>query len=191
MSRLWTAFLTVPEAAYIAGVSPRMVQHEIDERIVEAHIRGGRRSISGTDLLYLHAVRCLHSQMTPKLRRRMRDAIASAAARNQATARLDPFIVCLAGLEDDLLAGLETLERAKRDFIEVRTDVLAGEPVVRGTRLSARFVAELVREGAGLEELKEEYDLTAEQVQAAVLFDRVTPKRGRPRERSSSRLPGK
>ncbi|MGC2201717.1 MAG: hypothetical protein WA633_16470, partial [Stellaceae bacterium] len=144
MSRLREAFLTVPEAAYIAGVSPRMVRHEIDDRIVEVHTRRGRRSISGIDLLYLRAVRGLHSEMTPKLRRRVRDTIASAAVRNEAHARLDPFIVCLTSLEEDLLAGLETLEHAKRDFIEVRDDVLAGEPVMRGTRLSARFVAELV-----------------------------------------------
>src|ERR1700761_2017798 len=118
MNRLRKVFLTVPEAAYIAGVSPRMVQHEIDERIVEAHTRGGRRRIFGSDLLYLHAVRSLHSQLTPKLRLQVRDAIASAAARNEANARIDSFIVCLASLEENLLAGLENLERTKRDFIE-------------------------------------------------------------------------
>lgn len=187
MSRLRKASLTVPEAAFIARVSPRMVQHEIDERIVEACTRDGRRSVSGIDLLYLYAVRCVHNQMTPKLRRQVRDAIASAAARNETTARIESFVICLASLEEDLLASLNTLESAKRDFIEVRADVLAGEPVIRGTRLSARFVAKLVCDGAGLEELNEEYDLTAEQVQAAVLFDRVSPKRGRPRERCSYR----
>jgi uncharacterized protein (DUF433 family) len=187
MSRLRQAFLTVPEAAFIAGVSPRMVQREIDERIVEACTRDGRRSVSGIDLLYLYVIRGLHNQMTPKLRRQVRDAIASSAARNETTARIEPFIICLASLEEDLLASLKTLENAKHDFIEVRADVIAGEPVIRGTRLSARFVAQLVREGVGTEELKEEYDLTAEQVQAAVLFDRVTPKRGRPRDRAGYR----
>jgi uncharacterized protein (DUF433 family) len=129
--------------------------------------------------------------MTPKLRRQVHAAITSAAAGNQTTAQIDSFIVCLTSLEEELLAALEKLENAKRELIEVRADVLAGEPVVRGTRLSARFVAKLVHEGVGVDELREEYDLTDEQVQAAVLFDRVTPKRGRPRARSGHHVSGK
>jgi len=181
LSLLREAFLTVPEAAYLARVSARVVQHEIDERIVASRLSGGRRSISGIDLLYLSAVRRVHDQMAPRLRRQVRNAIVHSAALNAETAGFDLFEVSLRALEEEVLEGFETLERIKRDFIETRKDVLAGEPVLRGTRLSVRLIADLMRQGASVDELVNEYELTPEQVEAAVVFDRVTPKRGRPR----------
>ncbi len=190
MSALREAFLTVPEAAFLARVSPRLVQHEIDERIVASRMSGGRRSISGVDILYLSAVRRVHGQMAPRLRRQVRNAIVHSAAQNEATASFDIFFrVSLAALENDVLEGFKTLERIKREFIESRPEVLGGEPVLRGTRLSVRLIADLVRQGASADELAEDYDLTPEQIDAAVTFDRVTPRRGRPRQTASQLKP--
>ncbi len=132
MSKLLDATLTVPEAAYVAGVSERAVNHEIDARILRPRGRKHRRAVHGPDLLYLGA------------------------------------------------ENLAALERAKRDVIESRPGVLAGEPVLKGTRIPARLVADLVRQGTSRAKLRSEYDLTREQIDAAVLFDRVTPRRGRP-----------
>jgi uncharacterized protein (DUF433 family) len=186
MRALRDAFLTVPEAAFLARVSPRVVQHEIDERIVASRVTSGRRSISGVDILYLSAVRKVHDQMAPRLRRQVRNAIAHSAARNEQTATIDLFEVSLAALESEVLEGFETLERIKRDFIESRPEVLSGEPVLKGTRLSARLIADLVRQGASVDELVNDYDVTPEQVEAAVTFARVTPRRGRPPRAVSS-----
>jgi uncharacterized protein (DUF433 family) len=181
VTTLRRAVLTVPEAAYVAGVSPRMVQHEIDEQIVESRDRGGRRSMSGADVLYLTAVRRLHAQLAPKLRRQLRDAIATSVARNRDTAKIETFVVSLTDLECGVLPEFETLERVKRDLIQTHANVLAGEPVIAGTRISARLVADLTRKGAKSEELQDEFDLSPEQVEAAIVFDQVNPKRGRPR----------
>jgi len=185
LSALRDAFLTVPEAAFLARVSPRLVQHEIDERIVVSRVSGGRRSVSGVDILYLSAVRGVHGQMAPSLRRRVRNAIVHSAAQNEETANIELFEVSLAALESEVLEGFEALERIKRDFIEIRPEVLGGEPVLRGTRLSARLIADLVRQGATCKELADDYDVTPDQVKAAVTFDRVTPRRGRPRQAAS------
>jgi len=42
------------------------------------------------------------------------------------------------------------------------------------------LVADLVRQDVSRATLRSEYDLTREQTEAALLFDRVTPRRGRP-----------
>ncbi len=181
LTLLYDAHLTVPEAAYLARVSARLVQNEIDEKIVGVRLSGGRRSISGVDLLYLSAVRRLHGQMAPRLRRQVRNAIAHSVAEHAKTAGVEFFVVTLKALEDDVLNGFEALERVKREFVDIHPDVLAGEPVLRGTRLSVRLIADLVKQGATAAELAEEYDLSPEQIDAASLYDRVTPKRGRPR----------
>jgi uncharacterized protein (DUF433 family) len=72
------------------------------------------------------------------------------------------------------------LGRAKRPVIESRPRVLAGETVVKGTRIPARLIADLVRQGVSRATIRSEYDLSREQIEAAILFDRVTPRRGRP-----------
>lgn len=185
MSALRQAFLTVPEAAYLAGVSPRQVQHEIDERIVTSRMSGGRRSISGVDILYLIAVRGMSDQMAPRLRRQVRNAIAQSVSQNEEIACIYVFEVSLKALENDVQEGFERLQRIKRDFIESRPEVLGGEPILRGTRLSAWLIADLVRQGASNDEIADDYDVTPEQVEAAVTFDRVNPRRGRPRRAAS------
>jgi uncharacterized protein (DUF433 family) len=67
--------------------------------------------------------------------------------------------------------------RTKRQLIESRPGVLAGEPVVKGTRIPARLIADFVRQRVSRATIRREYDLSNEQIEAAVLFDRVTPRR--------------
>jgi uncharacterized protein (DUF433 family) len=102
-------------------------------------------------------------------------------ARNRDTAKIETFVVSLTDLECGVLPEFETLERVKRDLIQTHANVLAGEPVIAGTRISARLVADLTRKGAKSEELQDEFDLSPEQVEAAIVFDQISPKRGRPR----------
>lgn len=185
LSTLSDALLTVPEAARLAGVSPKFIQQEVDERVVPAAMRDGRRSISGADLLYLVAMRKLRGGLAPRFRRQLRNSIALSASQNRASAELEWFVLPLERLGAEILAGFRALQRTKLELIETRSDVLAGEPVLRGTRLSARFIAELVRRGSTAADLAADYDLTFEQIEAAVLFDAVTPKVGRPRGRSA------
>jgi len=55
--------------------------------------------------------------------------------------------------------------------IVVNPKVVAGEPVVRGTRLTAEYVLNLLAHGASTDEIPEEYEgLTADDVRACLLF---------------------
>lgn len=64
--------------------------------------------------------------------------------------------------------------------LESRRDILAGEPVIRGTRIAAHHIAELLRQGATPQEISEDLDITVDQINAVAVFDQTTPKRGRP-----------
>ena len=66
----------------------------------------------------------------------------------------------------------QTIGRDFSAWIESWPDVLAGEPVLKGTRIAVRHVAELVRLGASLGEIVEDLDITPEQIDVAVAFDR-------------------
>ncbi len=60
----------------------------------------------------------------------------------------------------------ELLER-----ITLNPKVMAGKPVVRGTRLTVEYVLNLLAHGATVEEILNEYEgLTREDIQACLLF---------------------
>src|SRR5262245_52548548 len=172
--------LTVAEAAYVSGVPERVVNHEIDAGILRSTGSKERRAIRGADVIYLSAVRDLRRHMTPQLRKRVREAIATAVTRSKPVAKVAAFEMKIADMRREVLANFSALERAKRDHIESRPGVLAGEPVIRGTRIPARMIADLMKQGYSRKSIRDEYDLIPEQIDAAVIFDRVTPKRGRP-----------
>ena len=175
--------LTIPEAAYVADVSERAINHEIDAKVMRVRRRGGGRVVTAADVVYLKAVRDVRHQIAPRLRRRIREAVSAAFAKAEPVAKVAAFEVPIARIERELSGGLKAIEHMRESRIESRSEVLAGEPVIRGTRIAARLVADLLRQGASIEELQNEYDLARDQIEAAALFDRVTPKRGRPSAR--------
>lgn len=170
---------TVPEAAFLAGLPDKAVQREIDVRIVEAELVEERRELGFGDVLYLAAVRDLRASLTPGARARLRQATVDAVRNRSGILRLGPFVLDLHDVEASLAERLERL-RALDELIGSDPAVRAGEPVLRGTRIPARLVAGLVAQGATTDEIVRDYGLSPEQVEAAMLFERAHPRRGRP-----------
>lgn len=57
------------------------------------------------------------------------------------------------------------------DHIEQDPDVMAGKPVVRGTRLTVEYILKLLADGATHDEILTEYDdLTRDDIRACLLF---------------------
>ncbi len=55
--------------------------------------------------------------------------------------------------------------------ITVDPRVMAGKPVIRGTRLTVEYILNLLAHGASIEEILQEYKgLTREDIQACILF---------------------
>ena len=66
-------------------------------------------------------------------------------------------------------AGRELLER-----IVVDENIMVGQPVIRGTRLTVRYILNILGHGATVEEILQEYDgLTVDDIQACILFTRL------------------
>ena len=64
-----------------------------------------------------------------------------------------------------------------KTLVEVNPQVRAGEPVVRGTRISVHVIADLVAQGAPPSELLEDFpSLTEESLEAAVAYARANPR---------------
>jgi uncharacterized protein (DUF433 family) len=57
------------------------------------------------------------------------------------------------------------------DRITLNPKVMAGKPVIKGTRLTVEYILNLLAHGATMEQILEEYKgLTPEDIQACLLF---------------------
>jgi uncharacterized protein (DUF433 family) len=159
----------------------RAIDHEIDARIVRSSGKKHARAVSVGDLVYLRAVGKFRREMAPSLRKQLRNAIADAIAERKRVATLGPLTVPVDDLARSVLADVRWLERVRTEMVESRSTIMGGEPVLRGTRVPVRLVADLVKKGSSHAEIQEELDLSEKQIEAAVTYDSITPRRGRPR----------
>ena len=59
--------------------------------------------------------------------------------------------------------------------IEINPSVLAGKPVIKGTRLSVQYILGLLASGAGFEEILSEYStINRQDIHACLLFASTT-----------------
>lgn len=89
------------------------------------------------------------------------------------------------GLQLDLRLEGKTWQSLRRaeEVIVSDPEIRGGEPVVKGTRVPAYVVADLIDQGADLREILEDYpSLSANKVRAALAFPRTHPRGGRPRK---------
>jgi Uncharacterized conserved protein len=68
--------------------------------------------------------------------------------------------------EKTIMKDQELLER-----ITLNPEIVAGKPVIKGTRLTVEYILNLLAHGAQPEEILSEYEgLTGEDIQACLLF---------------------
>ncbi|MBF6619341.1 MAG: DUF433 domain-containing protein [Patulibacter sp.] len=84
-----------------------------------------------------------------------------------------PTLVNLRSVREALTQGGWVAVKQPREEIRVDPEVLAGSVTVAGHRLSTEFVAGLAETPEGREILMEDYDLTREEIEAAVEYERA------------------
>lgn len=169
---------TVAEAAYVAEMDTKTIDREIDAHIVQPAGRPGRL-LEKPSLLYLAAIRDIRTAIDTKTRASLAQRVLQAVARREGTVTFGSFLLSLAQLTRALKPRLDVID-ALRGAFEINPDVAGGAPVVRGTRLKAHMLAEIVRRGVSASEVAAEYELTEDKVRLAVLYDALYPRRGRP-----------
>jgi len=55
-------------------------------------------------------------------------------------------------------------------MIELDPEIAGGKPVIKGTRITVKLILELLANGWNIQDIKEEYDLTEEQIKAAIKY---------------------
>lgn len=170
---------TVPEAAWATNTAVRFVNNEVDKKIVQTRL-GGRRLLDRSDLSYLRVVREFHDELKIELRRRIYQEVRNAIQHgNIKRINFDAFALRLRAIVveiDKRIGGIN----AARASVQVDARICGGDPVVRGTRISIRYLGDMARRGATKDDLGKAYDLSLRQVDLALLYDQLYPRRGRP-----------
>jgi uncharacterized protein (DUF433 family) len=175
-----------PEAAFITGLSPISINKAIDRgEIVGQRIRSRSsvaRQVGEPELVYLTLLKVLSTALQRPYRKRLYQELRSRWPA-RVTARIDLGVVEVN--VEEAQRHVEERIRLLRDA-EARVvsdpDIRGGEPVVRGTRVPVYMLADLVKQGASTAELLADYpSLTEDGLSAALVYTKVTPRRGRPK----------
>ena len=172
--------LSANEAACVTGVPLRQVHRIIDAGVLgsAAGRREGSRAVDCDGLVSLKLAHETTAIFTLDGRRRLvRYLLGHPDAE---TARLRNVSVDVRSMKNQVRTGLSRLARA-RETITADDAVLSGTPCIRGTRIPAHDIAEMLANGDGVDAIRDAWpDLTEEQIGAAALYARAYPRRGRP-----------
>jgi uncharacterized protein (DUF433 family) len=172
------------QAAYITEVSRKIVDQAIDRgevmTITLHEPDDSSRRIGYTELIYLRLRAETGDLLSLIGKRRLYEELRRAGAENPKLEKVEFGLMTVA--VDTAVSwvrrGLARVRRAER-YVSVRTDVRAGEPVVRGTRVPVYVLADLAVQGADREELLQDYPaVTPLALDAALLYARLNPRRG-------------
>lgn len=178
--------LSPREAAFVTGLSEKTIHQAIDRAEVEPlptrRADDRERMLAAPEVLYLLIRVQVGSLLSPQGKRMLRNEVIQAMS-----GPADPGAVYLGTLVLDIAPEVATLNdklaQIERmwSFVVMDPGIRAGEPVVRGTRISVHVLADLAAQGASTEELLEDYpSLTRESLEAALTWARMYPRRGRP-----------
>lgn len=178
--------LSPREAAFATDLSEKTINQAIDRAEVETlptrRADDRERMLAFPDLVYLRLRSQIGRLLSAEGKRRLRHELVQAAGD-----RKHPEVVSIGAMDVKIALEVKILRDRLQEmermwsFVNIDPEVRAGEPVVRGTRVSVHMLADLAAQGAPKEELLEDYpSLTPESLQAALTWARMYPRRGRP-----------
>lgn len=179
---------TPAQAAAITGLPLAAVHKAIDSRLIRPRAaRSGatvRRLLSKEQLIYLQ----LEAEGLRLLPVGTRREIAELIQRSPKTEKLPvangtALLIEIGIARRAVESQLKELARME-EMVASDPEIMRGTPVFKGTRIPVDLVADMLAQGATVEEILEGYSaLSAEKIAVAPLYMRAFPRRGRPSRR--------
>jgi len=184
--------LTIKEAAVLANVTEKVIRHELSSKVVGSRRRGSKHvELDTRTVLYLSLVSSLRVELTKEDRKDLFELITHCRPEQGHWKRLGsrlilegpvPVVLSLSALDRAIDERLKLFARGKKRVVS-RPDVLGGEPVFEGTRVSVRHVGELARKGVPLDILLEDFPRLSEpDIEFARIYVALGRPPGRPRK---------
>ena len=171
---------TANEAACITDVPLKEVHRIIDRGLLDnaVEVVNGGRVLQSVGLLALKLAHETKAVLTLAGRRRLvgfllRQTDAKAAHASCVSVDLKP-------MRDEVQSGVAQLQRAREEIV-CDPAIMGGAPCIRGTRIPAHDIAEMLANGDSVELLLRDYSwISKSQVEHAVVYAHAYPRRGRP-----------
>jgi len=177
---------TPAQAAVVTGLPLAAVHKAIDSRIIRPRIaRSGTavsRLLSKEQLIFLRLEAEGLRLLPVSTRREVAETIKQTPkADHLAIGNGNALFVEIKNARRRVESRLKQLARMEESVVR-DPEIMSGTPVFKGTRIPVDLVADMLAQGATVEEILEGYPtLSRERISLAPLYRRVFPRRGRPR----------
>jgi uncharacterized protein (DUF433 family) len=177
-------FLSRREAAELVGVPLTAVNKAIEQKAIRPVKVRRSLGIPLDEMAPLVVICRIGMPLPSEAKRRIRDWLVAVAAGDDQSRELALSEALVVRWSEEFAAVVrdarEYVER-RAEFLETDPGVKGGEPVIRGTRLTARAVLARLIGGDSVSDLAAEYpDIDPAAFEAAALYARTHPLRGRP-----------
>jgi uncharacterized protein (DUF433 family)/DNA-binding transcriptional MerR regulator len=184
--------LTLKEAALLAGVTEKSIRHELEDKVILPRRSERRRLQFGAmDLLYFRLVSELRVELKKSDRKDLFLLITRKKTEQGPWRRKTDRLMLTGRVPTEFRTAelaRELAERLKlflqgRLRVVSRPEVLGGEPVFEGTRISVRHVGQLMKKGVPESELLEDFPaLSKQDLEFSRMFVALGRPPGRPRK---------
>lgn len=149
-------------------------------RIVGLTVFGARHALERDGHLVITALP-LPITVKRKIRRWVRETQPYRAEHGTELPISDALVVRWFPEISETVHAAETYARLRNQWIETNPEIKGGEPVIRGTRIGVRGIAQRIDDGDTIAILAEDYPhIPAEAFQTAYVYGKAHPRRGRP-----------
>jgi len=177
---------TPAEAAALAQVSAKQVRKELEHPVLGLRSKT-RPRLPFSALVYLRAMGLSGLSLAVVDRARLYRLISEGLEKNPAAERVEFACVLslrLGWLASEMATTLTRFDAWKRR-LSSHPDVMAGEMVFPGSRLSVRHIGESLEQGEPPSDLLARHpELTPQDIELSQLFVKAYPRAGRPRVRA-------
>lgn len=183
-----TSKYTPAEASALTNLPIRTVRRLMDRRVIRpTRSQTGRsvqRLLSWEQLVYLRLEAEGLGLLPVAQRRKIAKKIETNAGIDViAVSEGAALLIQVKVVRKELDERRKKLERAE-SIIVVDPETMRGTPVYRGTRIPVELIADMLNQGASIDEILEGYPaLDREKIELAPLYVRAFPRRGRPAAR--------
>lgn len=179
--RVARPLLSRREAAELAGVSLTAVDKAIEQKAICPIRRHGTVWIPVGEIAPLVVICRVGVPLPTQAKRKIRHWLVSEQDTSRELALSDALVVRWSDEFAAILHSAYQYAERRGEFIESDPAVKGGEPVIRGTRLTARAVLCRLAGGDRISDLVADYpDIDPQAFEAAALYARTHPLRGRP-----------
>jgi uncharacterized protein (DUF433 family) len=178
-----SVLLTRREAAEIGRVPLNAIDKAIEQGVLKPRRRAGKPLLPAHEVALLVLLRQIDVALPNKAKGRLRKWMAR-PQRQTVGAELALSDALRVAMTEDAVQTIERAEsyaRLRDRYVERNPSVMGGEPVITGTRVPIRTIANLVEMGETHEVMREDYPHIPEEAYAvAAQWARANPRRGRP-----------